>query len=130
MEALRGKPTEVTEIAAPSITIGDIEILPDRRTVYKAGEEVRLNHGEFSMLMLLASAPGQVFSKEQLYVAAWGEEYREGSTTAVENIIWRLRQKLESDPRHPVYIKTVVRSGYKIEIPESCVHQERPSEYS
>ena len=64
MEALRGKPTEVTEIAAPSITIGDIKIYPDSRTVYKAGKEIHLNHGEFSMLMLLASAPGQVFSKE------------------------------------------------------------------
>ena len=79
-------------------------------------EEVRLNHGEFSMLLLLASAPGQVFSKDQLYDAAWHEEYRYG-TTAVENIIWRLRQKLEDDPRHPVYIKTVIRSGYKIEKP-------------
>ena len=38
-------------------------------------------------------------------------------TTAVENIIWRLRQKLEDDPKHPVYIKTVIRSGYKIELP-------------
>ena len=51
------------------------------------------------MLLLLASAPGQVFSKDQLYDAAWHEEYRYG-TTAVENIIWRLRQKLEDDPKH------------------------------
>ena len=109
MDALRGRRAEVIELAAPShdiLTFGDIEIHPDRRVVLKAGEEVRLNHGEFSMLLLLASAPGQVFSKDQLYDAAW-----------VENIIWRLRQKLEDDPRHPVYIKTVIRSGYKIEKP-------------
>ena len=115
MDALRGRRAEVIELAAPShdtLTFGDIEIHPDRRVVLKAGEEVRLNHGEFSMLLLLASAPGQVFSKDQLYDAAWHEEYRYG-TTAVENIIWRLRQKLEDDPRHPVYIKTVIRSGYK-----------------
>lgn len=99
-----------------TLTFGDIEIHPDRRVVLKAGEEVRLNHGEFSMLLLLASAPGQVFSKNQLYEAAWHEEYRYGTTT-VENIIWRLRQKLEDDPKHPVYIKTVIRSGYKIEKP-------------
>lgn len=114
MEALHGKQAAVTEIAAPSIAIGDIEIYPDRRAVFKAGEEVRLTHGEFSMLMLLASSPGQVFSKGQLYDAAWNEEYRYG-TASVENIIWRLRQKLEDDPRHPVFIKTVIRSGYKIE---------------
>ena len=119
IDALRDKRVEIIELAAPShnvLAFGNIEIYPERRVVLKAGEEVRLNHGEFSMLLLLASTPGQVFSKEQLYDAAWNEEYRYG-TTAVENIIWRLRQKLEDDPKHPVYIKTVIRSGYKIELP-------------
>ena len=119
MDALRDKRVEIIELAAPShnvLAFGNIEIYPERRIVLKAGEKVRLNHGEFSMLLLLASTPGQVFSKEQLYDAAWNEEYRYG-TTAVENIIWRLRQKLEDDPKHPVYIKTVIRSGYKIEMP-------------
>ena len=119
MDALRDKRVEIIELAASShnvLAFGNIEIYPERRIVLKAGEKVRLNHGEFSMLLLLASAPGQVFSKDQLYDAAWNEKYRYG-TTAVENIIWRLRQKLEDDPRHPVYIKTVIRSGYKIEKP-------------
>ena len=119
MDALRDKRVEIIELAASShnvLAFGNIEIYPERRIVLKAGEKVRLNHGEFSMLLLLASAPGQVFSKNQLYEAAWHEEYRYGTTT-VENIIWRLRQKLEDDPKHPVYIKTVIRSGYKIELP-------------
>lgn len=119
MDALRDKRVEIIELAASShnvLAFGNIEIYPERRIGLKAGEKVRLNHGEFSMLLLLASAPGQVFSKEQLYDATWNEEYRYG-TTAVENIIWRLRQKLEDDPKHPVYIKTVIRSGYKIEMP-------------
>ena len=119
MDVLRDRKAEVIVLAAPSLdafTFAEIAIYPEPRTVLKAAEEVRLNHGEFSVLLLLASAPGQVFSKDQLYDAAWHEEYRYG-TTAVENIIWRLRQKLEDDPRHPVYIKTVIRSGYKIEKP-------------
>ena len=58
------------------------------------------------MLYCMASSPGQVFSKAQLYEAAWGEEYLHG-TNSVENTIWRLRRKLEEDPRHPAYIKTV-----------------------
>ena len=49
------------------------------------------------------------------YAAAWGEEYLAG-TTSVENIIWRLRKKLEGDSKHLAYIKTVVGAGYKIEI--------------
>ena len=117
MDALRDKRVEIIELAASShnvLAFGNIEIYPERRIVLKAGEKVRLNHGEFSMLLLLASAPGRVFSKEQLYGTAWNEEYCYG-TTSVENIIWCLRQKLEPDPKHPTYIKTVFRVGYKID---------------
>ncbi|WP_122790394.1 winged helix-turn-helix domain-containing protein [Intestinibacillus sp. Marseille-P6563] len=49
-----------------------------------------------------------------LYNAAWGEDYELGTNT-VDNTIWRLRSKLEPDPKHPTYIKTVFRVGYKIE---------------
>ena len=119
IDALRDKRVEIIELAPTShnvLLLRNIEISPERPIVLIAAENDRLNHGELSMLLLLASTPGQVFSKEQLYDAAWNEEYRYG-TTAVENIIWRLRQKLEDDPKHPVYIKTVIRSGYKIEMP-------------
>ena len=119
VDALRGKRAEVVSVAAPvssMLRIGELEIYHEQKRVIMAGREVQLNHGEYAMLYCMASAPGQVFSKEQLYDAAWNEEYRYG-TTAVENIIWRLRQKLEDDPKHPVYIKTVIRSGYKIELP-------------
>ena len=119
MDALNGKRAEVVSIAAPVapvLRIGDLEIHHEYRRVLMAGREVVLNHGEYAMLYCMASSPGQVFSKAQLYEAAWGEAYLHG-TKSVENIIWRLRQKLEDDPRHPVYIKTVIRSGYKIEKP-------------
>ena len=116
MDSLKGKRAEVVDVAAPAtsvLRIGELEIHHEHRRVLMAGREVELNHGEYAMLYCMASSPGQVFSKAQLYTAAWGEEYLHG-TTSVENIIWRLRQKLEQDPKHPFYIKTVVRSGYKI----------------
>ena len=119
MDALRSRRAEVFELTGTShdmLTFGDVEIYPNLRTVLKAGEEVHLSHGEFSMLLLLASHPKQVFSKAQLYEAAWGETYLHG-TNSVENIIWRLRRKLEEDPRRPAYIKTVIGTGYKIENP-------------
>ena len=120
MDALKGKRAEVVDVAAPAtsvLRIGELEIHHEHRQVFVAGREVRLNHGEYAMLYCMASAPGQVFSKAQLYRAAWEEEYLPG-TNSVENIIWRLRKKLENDPKHPAYIKTVVGAGYKIEI--SC----------
>ena len=123
VDALRGKRAEVVSVAAPvssMLRIGELEIHHEHRRVLIAGREVRLNHGEYAMLYCMASAPGQVFSKAQLYAAAWGEEYLHGETS-VENIIWRLRRKLESDPKHPDYIKTVLRAGYKMNNPMNKV---------
>ena len=118
MDSLKGKRAEVVDVAAPAtsvLRIGELEIHHEHRRVLMAGREVELNHGEYAMLYCMASSPGQVFSKAQLYEAAWGEEYLRG-TNSVENTIWRLRRKLEEDPRHPAYIKTVVGAGYKIDI--------------
>ena len=127
MDALRSRRAEVFELTGTShdmLTFGDVEIYPNLRTVLKAGEEVHLSHGEFSMLLLLASHPKQVFSKAQLYEAAWGEAYLHG-TNSVENIIWRLRRKLEEDPRHLAYIKTVVGTGYRLDYPHKEMEGKR-----
>ena len=118
MDALKGKRAEmidVVEQSASVLRIGDLEIHHEQRRALMAGREVELNHGEYAMLYCMASSPGHVFSKAQLYEAAWGEEYLHG-TNSVENTIWRLRRKLEEEPRHPAYIKTVVGMDYKIDI--------------
>ena len=119
MDSLKGKRAEVVDVAAPAtsvLRIRELELHHKYRRVLMAGREVELNHGEYAMLYCMASSPGQVFSKAQLYEAAWGEEYLHG-TNSVENTIWRLRRKLEEEPRHPAYIKTVIGTGYKIENP-------------
>ena len=125
MDALKGKRAEmidVVEQSASVLRIGDLEIHHEQRRVLMAGREVELNHGEYAMLYCMASSPGQVFSKAQLYEAAWGEAYLHG-TNSVENIIWRLRKKLEPDPRNPIYIKTVIGMGYKMVVPENTDRQ-------
>ena len=117
VEALKGQDVQILHAAdpkPPTLTLGDIEIFPEQRRVMKAGVEIHLNYGEFSILYCMARCPGRVFSREQLYNAAWGEDYELGTNT-VDNTIWRLRNKLEPDPKHPTYIKTVFRVGYKIE---------------
>ena len=127
VDTLKDKRAEIIHITAPFsavLRIRELEIYHEYRRVLMAGREVRLDHGEYAMLYCMASAPGQVFSKAQLYAAAWGEEYLHG-TTSVENIIWRLRKKLEPDPRNPIYIKTVIGAGYKIEIPNNPGRQWR-----
>ena len=120
MDVLKDKRAEVIH-AATSVSsvlrIGELEIHHGHRRVFVAGREVRLNHGEYAMLYCMASAPGQVFSKRQLYAAAWDKEYWCNSTS-VENTICRLRKKLKAESGCGEYIKTVVGLGYKIEIPK------------
>lgn len=75
MDALKGKRAEVVDVSnlsASMLRIGDLEIHHEYRRVLMAGREVVLNHGEYAMLYCMASSPGQVFSKAQLYEAAWG----------------------------------------------------------
>ena len=75
VDALRGKRAEVVSVAAPvssMLRIGELEIYHEQKRVIMAGREVQLNHGEYAMLYCMASSPGQVFSKAQLYAAAWG----------------------------------------------------------
>ena len=75
MDALKNKRTEVIHVAVPFssvLRIGELEIHHEYRRVLMAGREVVLNHGEYAMLYCMASSPGQVFSKAQLYEAAWG----------------------------------------------------------
>ena len=125
VDALKDERSEIIHVNPPVssvLRIGELEIYHEYRRVLMAGREVRLNHGEYAMLYCMASAPGQVFSKAQLYAAAWGEEYLHGETS-VENIIWRLRKKLEPDPRNPIYIKTVIGMGYKMVVPENTDRQ-------
>ena len=120
VDALKDERSEIIHVNPPVssvLRIGELEIYHEHRRVLMAGREVRLNHGEYAMLSCMAKRPGRIYTKEQLYAAAWDETYPHGSS-AVENTIYRLRKKLEPDPRNPVYVKTVIRAGYKIEIPE------------
>lgn len=117
MAALHDKSVQTVEVSSSILAFGDVEIYPSFRRVLKAGKEIHLNYGEYSMLYCLVKHPDRVFTKDQLYASAWDSERYFGSNT-VENTICRLRKKPEPDPRHPIYIKTVIQVGYKFVPPE------------
>lgn len=78
------------------------------------GQEIYLVGKEFELLWYLASNEGQVFTKEQLYDAVWGEEeFGEISTVTVH--IRKIRSKIENDDSKPKLIKTIWGVGYKFE---------------
>ena len=122
MDALHGKPVQMIETTSSMLSFGDVRIYPAYHRVLKAREEIHLNHDEYFMLYCLAKSPGRVFTRDQLYAAAWDTEQHLGSNTA-ENTICRFRRKLEPDLRHPQYIKTVIGTGSKLVIPEKPVKE-------
>ena len=95
------------------ITAGAIEIDDAAKAVRVDGEEVSLTPTEYDILLLLARAPGKVFSPAEIYREVWHDEpYSADATVAVH--IRHLREKIEIDPAKPRYLKVVWGQGYKI----------------
>lgn len=91
----------------------DFQIDLEKKTIFKNKNEIHLTKVEFKILSLFFENPERVFSKEQIYNAAW-EETSESCIHAVENMISRLRKKIEDDSSKPMYIITVPGFGYKL----------------
>ena len=80
--------------------------------VLRADEPVALSAREFQLLLLLARRPGQVHTRDEILNRVWGWSY-EGTPRTVDNLIAKLRQKLEDDPTRPKWIQTVRGVGYR-----------------
>lgn len=97
------------------IKIKDLEINQATYTAKAAGVPLELTRTEFEILNLLASHPGQAFSKERLYNLIWKEPYFENENV-LNTHMNRLRSKLKSTlGSDTVYIKTLWGIGYKME---------------
>ena len=71
---------------------------------------------EFDLLAFLASAPGRVFSREDLLERVWGSNGRwQGRSTVTEHIR-RVRLKIETDPENPRWITTIRGIGYRFAV--------------
>lgn len=95
------------------ITIGDLKVDTDMRSVVVEGKEINLTPTEYKILELLCKNRGMIFSVEQIYENIWRDKYVVGDTSIMVHIT-KLRQKIEKDPKTPEYIKTVWGVGYKI----------------
>ncbi|WP_033826590.1 response regulator transcription factor [Bacillus andreraoultii] len=95
------------------IEIGNLSINTDTRQVQVADKDIRLTPKEFDILELLARNKGVVMSVSNIYEAVWKEDFFKSDNTVMVHIT-KLREKIEEDPKHPIYIKTVWGVGYKI----------------
>ena len=100
--------------SSEELTVGGITLNDTAKTVTVDGEPVSLTPIEYSILRLLMSNPGKVYSTKALYEAVW-QEAALGSEGAVAVHIRHLREKIEINPSDPRYLKVVWGQGYKME---------------
>jgi len=112
---LRGtrQPPEPDEV----IRCGDLAIDRSSMTVQVRGRTVTTTVREFRLIEYLASHPGRVLTRDHLLDAVW-KETPFVTPRSIDVYIRRLREKIEDDPRHPVYLKTLRGIGYRFEIPQ------------
>ncbi|MEK4920536.1 response regulator transcription factor [Cytobacillus sp. FSL R5-0569] len=74
---------------------------------------VQLTSKEFHILKLFMTNQNRVFTKEQIYHFIWEDDYY-GNENVINVQIRRLREKIEENPSHPKYIRTIWGIGYKL----------------
>lgn len=109
-----GPATNGTVVDGAPIRFREMEINRAARTVVVHSRSVELTPKEFDLLWLLASHPGNVFSREAILQRVWHSDYT-GDEAALTVCVRRLREKIETDPGNPEYVKTIWGIGYKFD---------------
>lgn len=110
-QVYQGKPTVPTQTS--TITYAQLILKEQTQEVTKNEIPVDLTDTEYSILRLLLTHQGQIFSTEHLYESIWNEPYYYGANNVIMVHIRNLRRKIEDDPKNPTLIKTVWGRGYR-----------------
>jgi two-component system KDP operon response regulator KdpE len=100
-----------SEEADSSLHVGALTLIPGKHSATIQDREVSLTRTEYSLLLTLARHAGRVFTPAELLTRVWGPEYRDQAEILRTNM-YRLRQKLEEDPRQPRFVCTRPGVGY------------------
>ena len=106
----------LVERAGQVARFGEIFLDFRKMELWRADQQVYLTRQEFKVLKYLMYRPELVVTRQKLVASVWPKRKRSSRRT-VDNHIARLRQKIEKDPAHPVYLQTVYGVGYKF-VPE------------
>ncbi len=112
---LRGlrQPPDTIEV----LRLGELEIDASSMTVQVQGRNILTTVREFRLLEYLATHRNRVLTRDQLLDAVW-KETPFVTPRSIDVYIRRLREKIEADPRHPQYLKTLRGIGYRFELPK------------
>jgi two-component system response regulator CssR len=100
------------EIAGDKVKAGRLEIDKKERRIFYENEEKEVTTKEFDLLLLLAENVNRAFSREELLIKIWGDNYF-GSDRAVDDLVKRIRKKLDR-----LALETVWGYGYRLRIEE------------
>lgn len=99
--------------AQPLVTLRDITIDTERRSVEKDGEEIRLTTKEYELFLFLARNKGKPFTREEMLEFIWGYEFA-GDGRLIDDLVKRIRKKLEQH-RSAVELSTIWGYGYRVD---------------
>lgn len=122
VRALMMRPDRKQEGESATLVAGPFQLDLDARTAKKNGREVNLSPKEFRLAEALMRNPGKSLSRDALLAEVWGAFAELEPQTVSVHMSW-LRSKLEDDPSHPVYFKTVRGEGYRFDLFTEDSHQ-------
>ena len=106
---------DIQNIPVSVLSFPGLEIRQHQRRVLQDGKEIHLTHLEYSTLVLLASNPGIVLTRTQIFETVWNMD-SDSCQSSISTVICNLRKKIEPDSKNPTYIKTVLGVGYKFDV--------------
>ena len=109
--ALRRVSMDHNEFQPEALECGGLSLLPGEHSVLAGGEKKLLTQMEFKLLRFLMQHPKQCYKLAELYRLLWGGPSY-GDTRTVATHMRSLRKKIESDPNHPRYLKSIWGKGY------------------
>lgn len=117
VQALLRRTSKGSKAPSGRIEIGELVLDEDARRVTWRGKNVDLSPKEFMLLKVLMVHSGKTLTTESLLNQVWGYDFSGDAKTVAVHVRW-LRQKLEDDPKNPVLLETVHRSGYRLNAPQ------------
>jgi len=101
--------------AGQVVRVGDLAIDSTGHAVKRGDRLIDLSPSEFQLLACLAKHIGEAVSHDEILIDVWRYDITSsGTLEQVKTCVKRLRQKIEPDPRHPQYIISVRRVGYRL----------------
>ncbi len=108
---------EVQEAEMVEVMFGPFNLNLKSHILRRADQEIPLTSGEFELLKIFVLNPDSVLSRDRLLNLTKGYE-RSPFDRSIDVRVNRLRQKIETDPASPVYLRTVWGSGYLFSLGE------------